>query len=50
MSSMNIEEERFKYDGERVNGEIIIYQRADASKPFIGLTTFSGTMPTLRET
>lgn len=28
----------------------VIYQRADASKPFMGLTTFSGTMPTLRET
>lgn len=28
----------------------VIYQRADASKPFMGLTTFSGTMTTLRET
>lgn len=28
----------------------VIYQRADASQPFMGLTTFSGAMPTLRET
>lgn len=27
----------------------VIYQRADASQPFMGLTTFSGAMPTLKD-
>lgn len=27
----------------------LIYQRADASKPFMGLSTFSGDMPTLKD-
>ncbi|WP_230083464.1 virulence RhuM family protein [Aerococcus tenax] len=27
----------------------LIYQRADASQPFMGLTTFSGAMPTLKD-
>ena len=27
----------------------VIYQRADASQPFMGLTTFSGSMPTLKD-
>lgn len=31
------------------HGDIIIYHRADAEKDFMGLMTFSGNQPTLRE-
>ena len=27
----------------------VIYERADATKPFMGLTTFSGDFPTLKD-